>query len=436
MFPHDHGSVPDGVEVAEQDLIDQISELERSKASAAAEQARLTEKLHRMRSESEARRGVPSRKRCQGLAAEIGLARRMSPHRGATQLGLATALVREMPHTLDLLTRGEISEWRATLVVGETAQLSREHREQVDAELAEKLASMGDREAATAARAIGYRLDPGAVLRRSSHARADRNVTLRPAPDTMAYLTALLPVEQAVACKVALLKAVENALAAGDTRTRGQIMADTLVERLTGQATAGGVDVEVHVAMSDTTLLSDDDAPAHVREYGFVPAAIARRLVRTAHRAWLRRLYLHPTDGSLVAMDSRRRAFGGELREVLIVRDQLCRTPWCDAPIRHADHPVRVADGGPTTAENGQGLCEACNYAKEAPGWRATRTGTGRHQITLTTPTGHTYVSTAPDPPGFRGPPPEHHGDLVQFFGEPISLDEMLNNLDAGLAPA
>ena len=67
---------------------------------------------------------MPSAKRCQGLAAEVALARRCSPHRGAQSLGLARAIVREMPHTHDLLTRGEISEWRATLVVRETAVLS------------------------------------------------------------------------------------------------------------------------------------------------------------------------------------------------------------------------------------------------------------------------------------------------------------------------
>jgi 5-methylcytosine-specific restriction endonuclease McrA len=53
------------------------------------------------------------------------------------------------------------------------------------------------------------------------------------------------------------------------------------------------------------------------------------------------------------------------------VRDRTCRTPWCDAPIRHVDHVEPAAAGDPTSAENAQGLCEACNYAKQAPGWAA-----------------------------------------------------------------
>ncbi|HEY4315215.1 MAG TPA: HNH endonuclease, partial [Actinomycetes bacterium] len=91
------------------------------------------------------------------------------------------------------------------------------------------------------------------------------------------------------------------------------------------------------------------------------------------------------------------------LREFLVLRDQTCRTPWCDAPIRHGDHIVSRARGGPTSAANGQGLCEACNYTKEAPGWQARPTDHSRpggHQVEITTPTGHQYVSRPPPQPG------------------------------------
>ena len=129
----------DGTGATEVEQIEYVSLLERLKGAMAAAQARVTDNLARARAASEAERGIPAGKRCQGLAAEIALARRSSPFRGARDLGLARVLVREMPHTHDLLTRGEISEWRATLVVRETAVLSVEHRQQVDAELATKL---------------------------------------------------------------------------------------------------------------------------------------------------------------------------------------------------------------------------------------------------------------------------------------------------------
>nr|WP_307785741.1 HNH endonuclease [Nocardioides luteus] len=40
-------------------------------------------------------------------------------------------------------------------------------------------------------------------------------------------------------------------------------------------------------------------------------------------------------------------------------------------PIRNIDHIERHADGGETSAQNLQGLCERCNQAKEAIGWQA-----------------------------------------------------------------
>lgn len=69
------------------------------------------------------------------------------------------------------------------------------------------------------------------------------------------------------------------------------------------------------------------------------------------------------------------------------------------------------AVGGPTSADNGQGLCAACNHTKELLGWAATRetsqpaSGSAHpdstahrspHTVRLTTPTGHAYDSTAP----------------------------------------
>ena len=141
--------------------------------------------------------------------------------------------------------------------------------------------------------------------------------------------------------------------------------------------------------------------------YGTVPARWTRQLVadrdgEAIARVWLRRLYTHPTDATLVAMDSTRRLFDGGLRRFLVARDGTCQTPWCDAPVRHLDHVVDHASGGPTSAHNGQGLCERCNHTKQQPGWRARPEpapppGAWRaHTVVTVTPTGHRYASTAP----------------------------------------
>ncbi|HZA32692.1 MAG TPA: HNH endonuclease signature motif containing protein [Propionibacteriaceae bacterium] len=91
-----------------------------------------------------------------------------------------------------------------------------------------------------------------------------------------------------------------------------------------------------------------------------------------------------------------RRRFDGWLARLISLRDQICRDPYCEAPIRHLDHVHRRADGGPTSLANGRGLCERGNYVREMPGWTATVTEDGRHgrphTVTITTPTGHTYT--------------------------------------------
>lgn len=336
----------------------------------------------------------------------MALARRESPHRGGRLLGLATALVHEMPHTLAALGRGLLNEWRATVIVGETACVSRQERSAIDAEVwarPARVTTLGDRALAARVRSLACRADPQASVARAGRAESERCVTLRPTPDTMTYLTALLPVVEGVAAYAALRRAADSSRAKGDDRGRGQVMADVLVERVAGLAHAAEVPVQVNLVLTDDTLLDGGPDAATLSGYGPIPATVARKLVAGASArqlASLRRLYTRPGDGHLVSLESRSRCFPSGLADFIDLRDQRCRTPWCDAPIRHHDHIISADAGGPTRAGNCQGLCEACNYAKQSPGWRARPSPDG--SITTTTPTGARYASPEPDPPGRR----------------------------------
>lgn len=384
-------------------LIERIAELETMKSAAAAGQARAAAALDAARRATEAATGVPAARRGRGVAGEVALARRDAPARGGRHLGFAKALVHEMPHTLAALECGALSEWRATLIVRESACLDIEDRRTLDAEMCAdpgSLNGLGDARVAAAAKAIAYRLDPQAVVERAARAEEDRTVTIRPAPDTMTYVTALLPVAQGVSVYATLRREADTC---GDGRPRGQVMADTLVERVTGRPASVPAPIAVNLVLSDETLLGSDDAPADISGYGPIPASVARNMVADAvtdrrSRATLRRLYTHPKAGALVAMESRARLFPQGLASFIGLRDQRCRTPYCDAPIRHRDHAHPWAHGGPTTADNGLGLCEHCNYVKENVGWKVSASVDENHTHTayFTTPTGKTYRSTAP----------------------------------------
>ena len=129
-------------------MIDQMRELEHVKSAVAAKQARLAVAYELATRREQAVAGVPADELGAGVGAEIALARRESPARGARLLGLAKALVTEMPHTLAALQSGQLNEWRATLIVKETACLPAEDRAAVDEEIAADtgtLTGCGDR---------------------------------------------------------------------------------------------------------------------------------------------------------------------------------------------------------------------------------------------------------------------------------------------------
>jgi hypothetical protein len=393
------------------DRLELVSVLESAKAALAAAQARVTVAFDASQRTAQREAGVSPARIGVGVAEQIALARRESPTRGSRHLGVAKALLHEMPHTMAALTAGELSEWRATLVVQATAVLDVDASREVDARLAGRLGKLSDRQVRAAAAAIAYELDPRSVVDRAAYAVSQRRVSLRPAPDTMAYLTALLPGPQAVAVFAALHSSAGSARGAGDLRSSDQVKADTLVERVTGQSSAAAVPVEIGLVMTDVTLLAGDHTPAVLLGYGPVPASVARDLASgedarcsevqggsSEARAWVRRLYADPVTSSIVDGDRRRRLFPAHVRRLVVARDQWCRTPWCGAPIRHVDHAVAHGRGGLTELDNAQGLCERCNHAKEALGWttQVTTDGLGHAVVTTTTSAGLSHSSAAP----------------------------------------
>ncbi|WP_081709951.1 HNH endonuclease [Arthrobacter sp. 35W] len=391
-------------------LIDQIRALEELKGAAAGRQAVLAAAFDALQRRDQESRGVPVKDMGKGVGAQIALARRDPPAKGARHLGLAKALVREMPHTLRALQRGRISEWRATLLVRETACLSLEDRMAVDEDLAgnlESLEALNDKAIVARAKQAAYRLDAAAFVKLRERSETERNVTCRPAPGGMVFLSGLLTLKGGVSALAALDSEATLLRARGDSRSRGQIMADAMIERLTGAVDARNASVEIQLVMTDRALFDNGAEPAYLPGYGVIPAPDARALatsdqhgLEAKDRVRIRRLFTYPGTGELVGMEARSRLFPESLQRLVRARDQVCRTPWCGAPIRHADHVKSWASGGPTSAANAQGLCERCNQTKELAGWSSETVSGLRHTVETTTPTGHVYLGMAPPLPG------------------------------------
>ncbi|KYH43707.1 hypothetical protein AZH51_02570 [Branchiibius sp. NY16-3462-2] len=424
-----------------------IRELEELKNAASAVQTELAVVLHDAQRAADQARGITADETARVVGSQLGLARRESPRVGTRFLGVSRAVTQEMPHTAAALRAGTISEWHATQVVAETAYLSLADRAAVDEAIKGVLGKTSGRRLAGVARAAAYRLDPAAAVARRARAKRERRVSLRPAPDTMTWLTALLPVKDGVAC-IAALNAAATASSHkggdGDGRGKGQLMADALVERISGRPACGapvpptpatpatpGQDapaadqadapaaaageqpeadgttdkppvpvVAVNLLVPIESLTGE--APADLEGFGPIPADLARQFLADHDTAGgvIRRVFTAPGTGELISMDSRARRYPGLLAAFVRLRDRTCRTPFCDEPIEHIDHIQRHADGGATSVSNAGGGCARCNYTKEHPDL----TVTGDADQRTTTTRGLSETSTPPSPPGAERP--------------------------------
>ena len=135
-------------------------------------------------------------------------------------------------------------------------------------------------------------------------------------------------------------------------------------------------------------------------------------------RVWVRRLLTDPIDDTVATIDTRRRRFDGALAVLINARDQVCRDPYCSAPIRDLDHLHDHADGGPTSRQRHRTLPTrqprrpdprlAHHRHRQTPG------GDHAHRRIATTP-GHHQPSDPdyPEPanPANNSPEPADDGD-------------------------
>ena len=202
---------------SDRELIDQITGLERIKSACAAAQARFTYAFT----------AVPAgrRRRPEGAARPHPAQHRRADRAGPPRLPVpraATRRPRPRPgHWIcrtpwPALSRGELTEYRARTIIEQLACLTPADRTAADTIIAAELLDLGDRSAQSRAAAIAYRIDPDAVMSKIRGAVKDRHVGLRPAPDTMSRLSALLPVAHGVAVYAALSKHADHTVAAGD----------------------------------------------------------------------------------------------------------------------------------------------------------------------------------------------------------------------------
>lgn len=340
---------------------------------------------------------------------EIGLACRLSPYKASEHLKRSLTLPTRLPSTWDQWATGEISAERASMVARETRPLDPDTAGHVDATVAPGLGKHSKKAAENLVRRTVTDADPDAAAERARKALEDRYASARPAGDGMITFNALIPGLEGQAIWTGLEQRATLIRGTGDSRSKEQIKADLTVEALISYLTyLADTDVspgpktprpgvQIQLVMTDAALFGYSNTTARAHGLGPVPAPLARAWAHDAiqdERAELIRLYTQPGTGRLVAMDSTRRTFPKSLARYVTTRDDLCRTPWCGAPIRHIDHVTPHASGGLTALTNAQGLCIQCNQHKDGPGWTHQSEPDAAGIVSITTPTGDVYTTT------------------------------------------
>lgn len=404
------------------DLDDALEAFASLRSTIAAVEAKvLTARAEQIRAE-DADAGVPESRRGRRAAMQASIAARedLSSTRG--KLYASQRLVRDMPTMFTALARGTLREAAAMAIGRAVGPVEPEQRALLDEHLDLRRPYMDGASSGAWRREVDrlvHQLDPRGQHGRAIRAAAQRSVSITPAAHGMADVRAHVPALEATAIRKALSLHAEAQRAQGDRRGHSAIMADRFCDLLIGRDEVfDPIRLEIGVLITERSLLAPEHGePAVLEGYGSVSPHLLPEWVREHPEPLLRRLFTHPCSSELVATESRARIAPAGLGRLVAWRDQRCRAPFCDAPIRQIDHVTPWAHGGATDLENLQGLCQHCNSLKEQVATVTPQRIGGRHVTHWETGTGRIIHASAPilaDPSSRQAAPPQAPSPTVE----------------------
>ncbi|OBI18903.1 hypothetical protein A5712_20675 [Mycobacterium sp. E2327] len=386
-------------------LIDEISAAARAENQQAAAQLDAIGRLFRYRLSRCSEAEDWAIDTMEAVAAEVGAALRISQGRAASRLHYARALRERLPDVGEVFKAGDIDfrlfqtiVYRTDLIEDPSVLAS------VDAQLAANVArwpSMSRGRLAGQVDRIVARADVDAVRRRKEQ-QVDREVWI----DDRLQIgiseirgTLFTPDAHALDKR---LDALAATVCPHDPRTREQRRADALgalasgADRLgcrcgradcaAGKRPAAGP-VVINVIAEQATLDGRGTAPgSEVGADGLITPELLQELAKSAKLVPL----VHPGDAPPEDGYTPSKALADFVR----CRDLTCRWPGCDAPAIGCDldHTIPYAQGGPTHAANLKCYCRTHHLIKTFFGWTEQQLPDGT--LILTSPSGHTYVTT------------------------------------------
>ncbi|MCV7198571.1 HNH endonuclease signature motif containing protein [Mycobacterium angelicum] len=340
------------------------------------------------------------------LTAELAAALRISQGLAASQVRYARALRERLPRTGAVFIAGEISYLVFRMIVYRTDLITDPAvLAAVDAQLAVGVGrwpSMSKARLAGQVDKIVAKADADALRRRTQRQHDEREIVIEDRLEGgISEIRGQLATPDARALDQRL-----NALAATvcehDPRSHAQRRADALgavaadatrlrcrcarADCAAGKRPAASP-VVIHVIAEQATLDGMSSAPASLLGAdGLITAQLITELAASAKQVPL----IHPRDAAPEPHYTPSKALADFVR----CRDLTCRWPGCDQPATNCDvdHTIPYAQGGPTHASNLKCYCRIHHLVKTFWGW--TEQQLPDATLILTSPTGHTYVST------------------------------------------
>ncbi|ORV82259.1 hypothetical protein AWC11_24065 [Mycobacterium interjectum] len=340
----------------------------------------------------------------EAVAAEIAAALRIGQGLAAGRLHYARALRERLPGVGEVFQAGDIDfRMFQTLVFRTDLITDPDILAGVDATLAANVArwpSMSRGRLAAQVDKIVAKADADAVRRRKER-QTDRNVWIGDAFEGLAELSGSLLGPDAHALD-RRLDALAATVCAHDPRTHEQRRADSLGALAAGADRLGcrcarpdcaagtrppASPVVIHVIAERATLDGTGTVPgSELGADGLIPPELVAELAASAKLMPL----IHPGD----APPENGYVPSKALADFVRCRDLTCRWPGCDCPAVQCDidHTVPYAQGGPTHASNLKCYCRTHHLIKTFMGWAEQQLADGT--LILTSPAGHTYVTT------------------------------------------
>ncbi|NUP58143.1 MAG: DUF222 domain-containing protein [Pseudarthrobacter sp.] len=373
---------------------------------------------------------VPVRAQEMAVAAEVGCVLALGPRAASSFLAASHTLAATLPRTLAALEAGVLSWQHALVMVDETASLDSAgaaalegHFLDPDAPDPARGCPAGEMPAhrfKAKARTWRERHHAESIEKRHAKGVADRRVEFRPDQDGMAWLSARLPADQALAGWNRLTAIARSMQGPDEYRTMPQLRADTFAGAILGNSGPAGsagsdgsgdgpssrIPAQVLVTVPVCSLTGQTDEPAMLDGYGPIPASMARQLVANGADSFYRVL-VDPRDGAPLEIGRRSYRVTKAMRAWLMLRDGKCPFPGCsnNSLDNEADHVLAWADGGSTGISNLGQPCRKHHRLRHTTGWTPTP-ATKNEPPGWTSPTGRHYSSEHQDweppwwPPG------------------------------------